>query len=786
MIDKLGFPTDGWGVLLAHMVCSRLDPSTLKQWESHYRSTDAPQYKDLIEFLHGHLSVLQSLPPSKSHFTEFNKVEQYRPQKSKANMVHAVISSTISSLANSPSSQLHPSTSSSESHKPSTVATSLVSTKVVEVPRSAPATVLLQTAIIKVLSTSGHSQWARALLDPASQLNLITENLVQRLNLRRYQCHQEIGGVGNSAIISSHAVRIRMESHCTDFAVEQSCHILKKITRDLPSRSLDASRWKLPPNIILADPKFSETGPIDLLLGMELYYDLLLDGFSKLGPEMPVLQNTVFGWVASGKIGSGQIDSALKLAHVCSNQSLDELISRFWEIESCWSNSTQSIEEVACEDHFKANTFRDDTGRFVVALPKHPSVLTQLGSSREIATKRFLSLEHRLDSNPNLKQAYTTFIDEYQQLGHMRELDYESVASSTELSYYLPHHGVERADSTTTKLRVVFDAPCRTDTGVALNQALMVGGVVQDDLFAIYLRFRMHRIALIADIEKMYRQIRIHPSDYPLQRILWRTSCQEPLRTFELMTVTYGTASAPFLATSDSARQRFYVDDMLTGVDDEETGYELCKQLLDLLQSAGFSLRKWASNSKAVLSQIPSELRDERSVFSLESLSSSIKTLGIQWQPSTDTYSYAIPDWSQEAVITRRVVASDAAKLFLPLGLLGPVVILAKIFIQSLWQTTSSWDEPLSVQQQQYWTEFRKSLEDIASISVPRWVSFAHNPILIEMHGFCDASERAYGACIYLRTVSIDGTISIKLMAAKSKVAPTGKSKKQSCHRHYY
>ncbi|XP_062557734.1 uncharacterized protein LOC134222589 [Armigeres subalbatus] len=209
----------------------------------------------------------------------------------------------------------------------------------------------------------------------------------------------------------------------------------------------------------------------------------------------------------------------------------------------------------------------------------------------------------------------------------------------------------------------------------------------------------------------------------------------------------------------------FHVDYMLTGMDDEETGYELCKQLLDLLQSAGFSLRKWASNSKAILSQIPSELRDERS-------------------PSTDTYSYGVPNWSQEAVITRRAVASDAAKLFLPtylpLGLLGPVVILAKIFIQSLWQTTSSWDEPLSVQQQQYWTEFRKSLEDISSISVPRWVSFAHNPILIEMHGFCDASERAYGACIYLRTVSIDGTISVRLMAAKSKVAPTGKSKKQT------
>ncbi|XP_062700372.1 uncharacterized protein LOC134284888 [Aedes albopictus] len=514
MIDKMGIPTAGWSVLLAHMLCCRLDASTLKQWESHYRSTNVPEYKDIIIFLQGHLSVLQSLPPSKSHLAEFSKAEHQRPIKSKINTVHAVTSSVISScpfcsksphspfkcdffqglpvsqrfdlvkkknlcincfssshmlrscsssscrvcnqkhhtmlhqspndrpsnpskppapaiprsnpaspenqtLSNQSSSQSLPTSSSASEHpKPSSSATSLVSTTVVETPRSAPATVLLQTAIVKVFSTNGHTQWARALLDPASQLNLINESLVQRLKLHRYQCHQEIGGVGNSSIVSSHAVLVRMGSHCTDFAAEQRCHILKKITRDLPCRSLDASSWTLPPNVILADPKFHEPGPIDLLLGMELYYDLLLDGFTKLGPEKPILQNTVFGWVASGRIGSSPPNRTPKLAHVCSDQRLDELISRFWEIESCWSNSTQSIEEAACEDHFTSNTFRDETGRFVVTLPKHLSVLAQLGSSKEIATKRFLGLERRLDGSSKLKEAYTAFVDEYLQLGH--------------------------------------------------------------------------------------------------------------------------------------------------------------------------------------------------------------------------------------------------------------------------------------------------------------------------------------------------------------------------------
>ncbi|XP_038117267.1 uncharacterized protein LOC119769328 [Culex quinquefasciatus] len=292
----------------------------------------------------------------------------------------------------------------------------------------------------------------------------------------------------------------------------------------------------------------------------------------------------------------------------------------------------------------------------------------------------------------------------------------------------------------------------------------------------------------------MYRQIRIHPSDYQLQRILWRNSSSEPLRTFELTTVTYGTASAPFLATrclnelskqgaedyplaSLALGRDFYVDDMLTGVYDEEEGEELCKQLLSLLPSAGFSLRKWASNSAEVLSKIPPELRDERSVLGLESHTTPIKTLGIQWQPATDTYSYAVPIWSTQSVITRRVVASDIAKLFLPLGLLGPVIVLAKIFVQSLWEENKSWDAPLKPEQQQYWREYRNSLEDIPSISIPRWVACASDPVLVELHGYCDASERAYGANIYIRTVSRDGTISVRLLCAKSKVAPSGKSK---------
>lgn len=893
MIDKMGIQTNGWSVLLAHMVCSRLDPSTLKQWETHHQSTDVPKYEDLMRFLRTHLTVLQSLTPLKSRSNDPPKPEPFRSQKPKINTVHTITTTNSSSSScpfcskpshspfkcelfqklsvaqrfeqvkkknlcincfssshllrncssgacrvcsqkhhtmlhqssqdrsltpskpptsavgsksslssqgnesspsNQPSHSRSPSTA--ESQSPSANASTLISTTLVGSSRSVPATVLLQTAVIKILDNQGHPHSARALLDPASQLSLITENLAQKLRLQRYSNRQEIGGVGNSLIVSYQAVLVRMGSRCSDFVADAQCHILKKITRELPVRCIDTSPWNIPSNLVLADPQFHEPGPIDLLIGMEMYYDLLLEGFIKLGPEKPILQNTVFGWVASGKVGTNQTpEFTPKLAHVTSAESIDEQLSRFWEIESCWTNSTHSVEETACEKHFADNIFRDQSGRFVVTLPKRPSVLSQLGNSKEIAKRRFLALERRLQANPKLMEAYSAFINEYHQLNHMREVNDEDSPMNCP-SYYLPHHGVEKAESTTTKLRVVFDASCRTDSGISLNQALMVGLVVQDDLLALILRFRMKRFVITADIEKMFRQIRIHPSDYPLQRILWRSSPTQPLRTFELTTVTYGTASAPYLATkclqqlskdgadnfplaSATLAEDFYMDDMLTGVDDEQEGEELCQELLQLMQSAGLSLRKWSSNSPTILSKIPAELRDERTSFSLDSPSAPIKTLGLQWQPMDDLFRYSVPKWSQEGSITRRTVLSDTARLYDPLGLIGPVVLLAKLFVQTLWRTSRSWDDPLDESEQRHWLEFRSNLDGLASISIPRWAAPVSTLASIEVHGFCDASERAYGACIYWRTVSTDGTIAVRLLTAKSKVAPLGDSKKQ-------
>lgn len=208
--------------------------------------------------------------------------------------------------------------------------------------------------------------------------------------------------------------------------------------------------------------------------------------------------------------------------------------------------------------------------------------MSKLGESREIALKRLGDLEKRFKRNPELRNLYEQFIHEYLSLGHMRRIRPNPDEGS--ISTYLRHHCVFKTSGESTKLRVVFDASCKTSTGLSLNDALMVGPVIQHDLASILMRFRTFRYVLAADIIKMYRQILLESSQTRFQRILWRNKPETEPSVYELLTITYGTFSASFLATrclkhlaeqhaneysvgSICVKRDFYMDDMLTGAD---------------------------------------------------------------------------------------------------------------------------------------------------------------------------------------------------------------------------
>ncbi|XP_022836989.1 uncharacterized protein LOC111364374, partial [Spodoptera litura] len=308
---------------------------------------------------------------------------------------------------------------------------------------------------------------------------------------------------------------------------------------------------------------------------------------------------------------------------------------------------------------------------------------------------RLKSLEKRLIKDTCLKDKYIEVINEYLQLGHLRPV--KEVDDKKDQAVYLPHHAVVRNDKTTTKVRVVFNASEKNKKGISLNDTLMVGPTLQADLRHTVLRWRTHSIGLVADIIKMYRQIRIADEDAMFQRILWRDSPDKPIRDYELVTVTFGTASAPYQAVrtlhqiaydekdnyplaADITLNSFYMDDLMTGSDSVQEGIDIFKQINVLLKKGGFILQKWNSNNQEIMKIIEQMKVTEGEVEQTDpinkenkdleiKLDSTIKILGLTWNRDDDSFQYTVnlPPLTT-APVTKRQVISDIARLFDPLG----------------------------------------------------------------------------------------------------------------------
>jgi len=295
----------------------------------------------------------------------------------------------------------------------------------------------------------------------------------------------------------------------------------------------------------LADPNFLARDPIDLLLGADVYAIILQEGLKKGSPHSPIAQRTCLGWIISGLAGRRGSETEIATNHCSVDEELSTLVRRFWEQEELPARSTPlSALDEQCEKFFARTHSRSDDGRYVVRLPL-ATTLPNLADTRRAAIRLLNVMERRFNVDAPFRDLYTQFIEEYRELGHMTEAQ-PLQEDDVRRACYLPHHGVFKEASQSTKLRVVFNGSQRTRAGDSLNQCLLVGPNLLPALADVILRWRRHKFVLISDIEKMYRQITVHQDDRNLQRILWRD--KQEIKEYRLNTVTYGLACAPFLA----------------------------------------------------------------------------------------------------------------------------------------------------------------------------------------------------------------------------------------------
>jgi len=287
---------------------------------------------------------------------------------------------------------------------------------------------------------------------------------------------------------------------------------------------------------------------VDIILGADKLFQVFKRDRIKVHADL-IAQSTTFGWIIVGQLANNSCKDSSTNPSICSLHSDIDIyrsLKRFWQIEEpATPKSMLTADETKAEQIFRKTTTRTKEGRYIVQLPfKTPSVL--LGNSYTAAVTRLRAMERRFQKKPHLKSEYIKFMDEYQKLGHMEQIQQNEIC--TRDCYYLPHHAVFKTNNTTGKLRVVFDGSTKTSSTFSLNDALLIGPPIQRDLFSVCARFRLHPFTFTADLEKMFRQIWVYEPHQEFQRILWRTSPASPINYYRLKTVTYSTSPAPFLA----------------------------------------------------------------------------------------------------------------------------------------------------------------------------------------------------------------------------------------------
>lgn len=644
----------------------------------------------------------------------------------------------------------------------------------------------LATALVCVADANGTPIVMRALLDGGSQISIISARALKLLGLKPRDTNLRVIGVNGDASPVNKAADLSVASQSTSFRCNITAAVHNTMHQRHPTRFTSITEWELPKAVKLADPEFNKPRSIDLLLGADIFYKILMGKNIILSNGRPDLILTQFGWVVAGPmtIPSSVNSCTLTLFSASTENNYHpmelEWMKKCWEVNAGEEAMRISPEEKACVEFFHATT-KFENGRYTVKLPfKKP--VTHLGQSREAALSRLYGNERKMERDDEYKKRYVDFMTEYETLGHMEEIP---TPNQTEPHYYIPHFGVWNLDSTTTVFRTVFDASCATTTGHSLNDLLMVGPTVQPDVLTHLLRMRLDEYILGGDITKMYRQVDVDKDDRVFLLILWRKPGDTKIRTYALKTVTYGTASAPYQSVAclidlstrfkdkypigaDAVTNCMYVDDLLVGSNEIHRLVDTYTQVKALLALGGFTIRKFYSNSSQVMSQIPEA---ERGTKIRIGESDVIKTLGMNWDPEADEFTFYF-EQSEMQTVSKRTVLSQASRLFDPLGLLQPVTVRAKMFIQRLWADKSHWDEPLPESLAKEWSQIYNDLKTVDEIHILRYVMVRSDVADMQIHGFSDASTKAYAAALYIRCRHADDSITVQLLCAKTRLAP--------------
>jgi len=660
--------------------------------------------------------------------------------------------------------------------------------------------VLMQTVNTRVKSPdSDITETTRILLDSGSQRTYITEHMAKKLNLKYGEVHE----IKLVTFGEDKAKTIKTPTTCVDLRLNDgtfmtiTANVVPKIAGEIIRRPVNVTRqesWKhLFSSFDLADnlPTESEKTTIELLIGNDYYLDVVLPQKVEVQPGLYLLGSR-FGWILSGRtsdISDGHEQNMLILTYghdipketslftdVDKSVPLVPDMKDFWNLENIGINDkVDDKEDEEAQTKFD-KTVTYENNRYFVSWPwKNQD--DELPVNYELAYGRLRSILNKLKNNNELLTQYDSIIQEQHSRGMIERVAPDPTA---EKLHYIPHHAVYTPTKPTTKLRLVFDASAKTKvSNNSLNDCLYRGPVMLQDLSGLLLRFRLNKIALTADIEKAFLQVGLLPTDRDVTRFLWVKDTKQPpvkdnLQEYRFLRIPFGVVSSPFLLaatiqhhvckymgqTTEKLKSDLYVDNLITGVNSVVEALDTYHESKKILQDASMNLREWLSNSPKFMEQIP---------LSDHAENPNMKVLGLQWNSINDEISLQNNMKNKEKGETKREILGQIASVFDPLGLLNPVVLNGKLFLQQLWNKGLDWDEKLEGEQIDQWQEIEQDLRQLHTIKLPRYVGLEDASYRLVC--FCDASKDAYAVAVYL-CQNKNNLCKSDLVYAKSRVAP--------------
>ena len=661
--------------------------------------------------------------------------------------------------------------------------------------------ILLQTAWVRVSSLECQCEvQTRVLFDSGSQRSYITEEVRKKLKVPTVRTERVIlntFGATNSSARNLDVVKIKVKGNNKAIFIEALC--VPEVCNPIKGQNISFAKNKYPhlESLCLADRVSKSTiSSIGILIGVDFYHKFFSGKIMK-GNEGPVASETIFGWVLSGMLGDKKVDDSPTYAMKCTVETTDNLredLKRFWEIENL-SDDDCVVEKFKTEINF-------DGDRYVTKLPFRSSGHDELADNYLSSKRRLENLKPKLLTKGIFGQ-YNSIFKDYEKNKIIERVPREEEPMGRGMVHYLPHRPVVREDKSTTKIRAVFDASATTD-GTCLNDCLYPGPNLLLKIFDILLRFRLNKIAIVADIKQAFLNIGIHKEDQDYLRFLWYdTECPDSkIVIFRFLRVVFGLTCSPFLLNGTirhhlsqylCSHKEFiskflddlYVDDTTSGCASVSEGKKFFFNASNILKAGAFELRKWKSNDPQLQAFFdeqsdvhPQPAAGDDITFSQTQLGTSDshqnRVLGVSWDTKSDEFVFdfqGIVSLARTTVMTKRNVLRLSASIYDPLGFLCPITARLKTIFQMLCKDKLDWDAEIPQNIKKVWEDVVQSINEIRSLHLPRFV-LVDSIDSVEMHGFCDASKDVYCGVIYLKYLTKTKGIFCKFLCAKSKVAP--------------